>query len=59
MKRINDFFGPSAEKRRVDGKYIMYLRITINRGCAALKRELSFAAALQGSQTFSPHNKQA
>ena len=58
MKRINDCFGPSAEKRRVDGKYIMYLRIMINRGCAAL-RESYFAAALQGSQTFSPHSKQA
>ena len=40
MKGINDFFGPSAEKRRVDGKYIMYLRIMINRGCAALKRTI-------------------
>lgn len=58
MKRINDFFGPSAEKRRVDGKYIMYLRIMINRGCAALKREL-FCRSFEGSQTFSPHNKQA
>ena len=58
MKRINDFFGPSAEKRRVDGKYIVYLRIMIIVDVQHL-RESYFTAALQGSQAFSPHNKQA
>ena len=39
MKRINDFFAPSAKKRLVDGKCIMYLRIMINPRCAALERK--------------------
>ena len=52
MKKISDFFAPLAKKRQVDGDCINPIDVQ-------LLRESYFAAAFQGSRTFSSHNKQA